>query len=222
MFQAEAEKDMDEEEELFNVEESLPNPETYSWEDKYRPRKPRYLNKVHTGYEWNKYNQTHYEYAFFFPVVKLTELPLVQITLPQKSSKGTNSIYFIPILLRVQRLPRMSRSKNLAMMRRWFFDLPLDPLMRTSLSGSSTETGSFHTKSKRPRPTPGPGVLMEDSRGFKCTFDRGCLSLWFNFRRDVSNSMLASVLLADTLFHSTTASNHITVKPTYNSTKFMH
>ena len=64
MFRAEAEKDMDEEEELFNVEESLPNPETYSWEDKYRPRKPRYLNKVHTGYEWNKYNQTHYEYAF--------------------------------------------------------------------------------------------------------------------------------------------------------------
>ena len=64
MFRAEAEKDMEEEEELFNVEESLPNPETYSWEDKYRPRKPRYLNKVHTGYEWNKYNQTHYEYVF--------------------------------------------------------------------------------------------------------------------------------------------------------------
>jgi hypothetical protein len=67
MFRAEAEKDMEEEEELFNVEESLPNPETYSWEDKYRPRKPRYLNKVHTGYEWNKYNQTHYEYVSPFP-----------------------------------------------------------------------------------------------------------------------------------------------------------
>jgi hypothetical protein len=67
MFRAEAEKDMDEEEEFFNVEESLPNQETYSWEDKYRPRKPRYLNKVHTGYEWNKYNQTHYEYVFSSP-----------------------------------------------------------------------------------------------------------------------------------------------------------
>jgi hypothetical protein len=33
----------------------------YSWEDKYRPRKPRYFNKVHTGFEWNKYNQTHYD-----------------------------------------------------------------------------------------------------------------------------------------------------------------
>lgn len=31
------------------------------WQDKYRPRKPRYFNRVHTGYEWNKYNQTHYD-----------------------------------------------------------------------------------------------------------------------------------------------------------------
>jgi hypothetical protein len=29
--------------------------------DKYRPRKPRYFNRVRTGYEWNKYNQTHYD-----------------------------------------------------------------------------------------------------------------------------------------------------------------
>lgn len=58
---AEADLEEDDEEELFNVEASLANPVTYTWEDKYRPRKPRYLNRVHTGYEWNKYNQTHYE-----------------------------------------------------------------------------------------------------------------------------------------------------------------
>eukprot|EP01025_Chloroclados_australasicus_P004159 TRINITY_DN109_c0_g2_i1.p1 TRINITY_DN109_c0_g2~~TRINITY_DN109_c0_g2_i1.p1 ORF type:complete len:694 (+),score=86.24 TRINITY_DN109_c0_g2_i1:40-2082(+) len=28
---------------------------------KYQPRKPKYFNRVHTGYEWNKYNQTHYD-----------------------------------------------------------------------------------------------------------------------------------------------------------------
>ena len=65
MYRAEAEKDLDEEEELFNLEEDIVNPTTYSWEDKYRPRKPRYFNRVHTGYEWNKYNQTHF---FFFRV----------------------------------------------------------------------------------------------------------------------------------------------------------
>lgn len=61
LYRMEAERDMDEEEELFNTEENISHPITYNWEDKYRPRKPRYFNRVHTGYEWNKYNQTHYE-----------------------------------------------------------------------------------------------------------------------------------------------------------------
>lgn len=35
--------------------------QTFLWADKYRPRKPRFFNRVHTGFEWNKYNQTHYD-----------------------------------------------------------------------------------------------------------------------------------------------------------------
>ncbi|KAK7060224.1 hypothetical protein VNI00_000989 [Paramarasmius palmivorus] len=61
LYRAEAEKELDEEEELFNMEENIAQPTSYNWEDKYRPRKPRYFNRVHTGYEWNKYNQTHYD-----------------------------------------------------------------------------------------------------------------------------------------------------------------
>lgn len=47
------------EEASFAVESALE--QTYEWSDKYRPRKPRYFNRVHTGFEWNKYNQTHYD-----------------------------------------------------------------------------------------------------------------------------------------------------------------
>ena len=36
--------------------------QVYKWADKYKPRKPRFFNRVHTGYEWNKYNQTHYDF----------------------------------------------------------------------------------------------------------------------------------------------------------------
>ncbi|CAD6257801.1 unnamed protein product [Miscanthus lutarioriparius] len=36
--------------------------QVYWWHDKYGPRKPKYFNRVHTGYEWNKYNQTHYDH----------------------------------------------------------------------------------------------------------------------------------------------------------------
>lgn len=44
----------------FHGEVSLPR-KHYEWEDKYRPRKPRFFNRVKTGFEWNKYNQTHYD-----------------------------------------------------------------------------------------------------------------------------------------------------------------
>ncbi|KAG0242279.1 hypothetical protein BGW41_004493 [Actinomortierella wolfii] len=45
----------------FNTDTPLQQ-QTYMWQDKYRPRKPRFFNRVHTGYEWNKYNQTHYDH----------------------------------------------------------------------------------------------------------------------------------------------------------------
>ncbi len=32
------------------------------WHEKHKPRRPKYFNRVHTGYEWNKYNQTHYDH----------------------------------------------------------------------------------------------------------------------------------------------------------------
>ncbi|GAA6035978.1 hypothetical protein JCM8097_005196 [Rhodosporidiobolus ruineniae] len=61
IYQAAIGQGLNEEEELFNLEAEMSRTTHYSWEDKYRPRKPRYFNKVHTGYEWNKYNQTHYD-----------------------------------------------------------------------------------------------------------------------------------------------------------------
>lgn len=58
-LRSEARKGMNEDEAEFSVETKL-DPQIYLWSDKYRPRKPRYFNRVHTGFEWNKYNQTHY------------------------------------------------------------------------------------------------------------------------------------------------------------------
>lgn len=67
LFAKEAAKALEEDEEvLTSRDEDLAaisnTANVYSWEDKYRPRKPRYFNKVHTGFEWNKYNQTHYDH----------------------------------------------------------------------------------------------------------------------------------------------------------------
>ncbi|KAJ2777626.1 hypothetical protein H4R18_005064 [Coemansia javaensis] len=60
MYEQELRRDHDPSEAVFSVEAAMPA-RTYAWQDKHRPRKPRYLNRVHTGYEWNRYNQTHYD-----------------------------------------------------------------------------------------------------------------------------------------------------------------
>lgn len=58
-FVAEAGKGMGADEETFNFDVQIED-QVCKWRDKYKPRKPRFFNRVHTGYEWNKYNQTHY------------------------------------------------------------------------------------------------------------------------------------------------------------------
>ncbi|KAK8728920.1 hypothetical protein OTU49_008869 [Cherax quadricarinatus] len=60
VMQQEAQRAMTSDEAQFSVEAKL-DTQHFLWSDKYRPRKPRYFNRVHTGFEWNKYNQTHYD-----------------------------------------------------------------------------------------------------------------------------------------------------------------
>ncbi|XP_072166596.1 splicing factor Cactin-like [Diadema setosum] len=59
-FIKKAKEDMGKDEASFAVEVTTEQ-KPYMWADKYRPRKPRFFNRVHTGFEWNKYNQTHYD-----------------------------------------------------------------------------------------------------------------------------------------------------------------
>ncbi|XP_064609618.1 splicing factor Cactin-like [Liolophura sinensis] len=59
-FIKKAREGMNDEEAQFSVEVPIEQ-QAFLWSDKYRPRKPRFFNRVHTGFEWNKYNQTHYD-----------------------------------------------------------------------------------------------------------------------------------------------------------------
>lgn len=54
----ELDEPVDNNEKVFN--EQINVNKIYDWSSKYKPVKPRYSNKVRVGYEWNKYNQTHY------------------------------------------------------------------------------------------------------------------------------------------------------------------
>eukprot|EP00547_Thalassionema_nitzschioides_P000114 CAMPEP_0194212902 /NCGR_PEP_ID=MMETSP0156-20130528/13070_1 /TAXON_ID=33649 /ORGANISM="Thalassionema nitzschioides, Strain L26-B" /LENGTH=577 /DNA_ID=CAMNT_0038940803 /DNA_START=39 /DNA_END=1769 /DNA_ORIENTATION=- len=50
------------EEELGLTDEIDMTTNTYAWQDKFRPRKPRYFHRVKSGYDWNSYNRTHYDH----------------------------------------------------------------------------------------------------------------------------------------------------------------
>jgi hypothetical protein len=62
LYERELAKGVSENEEIFTGEEAVSTPSQAQWASKYRPRKPRYFNRVQMGYEWNKYNQTHYDH----------------------------------------------------------------------------------------------------------------------------------------------------------------
>lgn len=64
----------------------------YNWSDKYRPRKPRYYNRVHTGYDWNQYNKKHYD----------TDNP------PPKTVQGYKFNIFYPDLIDKTKTPTYS------------------------------------------------------------------------------------------------------------------
>lgn len=62
LYEREVARGISENEEIFTAEEAVPSAAKPKWADKYRPRKPQYFNRVQMGYEWNKYNQTHYDH----------------------------------------------------------------------------------------------------------------------------------------------------------------
>lgn len=61
LYEREVARGVEEGEEIFTGEEEITRSQP-QWADKYKPRKPRYFNRVQMGYEWNKYNQTHYDH----------------------------------------------------------------------------------------------------------------------------------------------------------------
>lgn len=88
----EARKGMDHDEVEFSVETKLDS-QVYLWSDKYRPRKPRYFNRVHTGFEWNKYNQTHYDLDN--PPPKIVQGYKFNIFYPDLIDKNITPQYFL-------------------------------------------------------------------------------------------------------------------------------
>jgi hypothetical protein len=123
------------------------NTSSYAYQDKYRTRKPRYFNRVKTGYDWNAYNKTHYDH----------DNP------PPKTVQGYKFNIFYPDLLDKSRTPQYRLEKA---------DTDDFCILRFS-AGPPYEDVAFKIINRQ----------WNKSRksGFRCTFERGVLSLYFNF-----------------------------------------
>ncbi|XP_077412178.1 splicing factor Cactin [Vanacampus margaritifer] len=91
-FVRRAKEGMGNDEAQFSVEIPVTG-KMYLWADKYRPRKPRFFNRVHTGFEWNKYNQTHYD--FDNPPPKIVQGYKFNIFYPDLINKRSTPQYFL-------------------------------------------------------------------------------------------------------------------------------
>lgn len=124
--------------------------QVYWWHDKYRPRKPKYFNRVHTGYEWNKYNQTHYDH----------DNP------PPKIVQGYKFNIFYPDLVDKTKAPTYFIEKD----------------------GDSAETCIIRFHAGPPYEDIAFRIVNKEweyshKKGYKCTFERGILHVYFNFKR---------------------------------------
>ena len=110
------------------------------------------LCRVHTGYEWNKYNQTHYDH----------DNP------PPKVVQGYKFNIFYPDLIDKRTPP--------------YYEIENDPDAKDSATcwlkfkaGPPYEDLAFRIVNKE--------WEYSHKKGFKCTFERGILHLYFNFKR---------------------------------------
>jgi len=135
------------EEELGLADEVDLAPTSFAWQERYRPRKPRYFNRVKTGYDWNKYNQTHYDH----------DNP------PPKTVQGYKFNVFYPDLIDRNSTPTFMLE--------------------------ATEHGEFciiRFKAGPPYEDVAFKIINRQwnrsrKRGYRSTFERGVLTLYFNF-----------------------------------------
>lgn len=163
LYERELSKGVSENEEIFTGEEAVSTGSRPQWANKYRPRKPRYFNRVQMGYEWNKYNQTHYDHDN--PPPKVVQGYKFNIFYPDLIDKTKAPTY------RIEREHGRKRGQSFA---------PAgeeDTCLIRFMAGPPYEDIAFRIVDKE------WDYSAKRERGFKSTFEKGILQLHFQFKR---------------------------------------
>lgn len=171
-FDRDVARGVEEDEEVFASEENLAAststttaaPTQPSWASAHKPRKPRYFNRVQLGYDWNKYNQTHYSH----------DSP------PPKVVQGYKFHIFYPDLIDNTKAPTYKiiredgRKKGQTLAPAGEEDTCI---IRFVSPGPPYEDVAFRIVDRD------WDYSAKAERGFKSTFEGGVLSLHFSFKK---------------------------------------
>ncbi|RYP67737.1 hypothetical protein DL771_007070 [Monosporascus sp. 5C6A] len=163
LYEREVARGIGEDEEIFTAEESVSSGAKPQWADKYRPRKPKYFNRVQMGYEWNKYNQTHYDH----------DNP------PPKVVQGYKFNIFYPDLIDKTKAPTFKIIREHGRRRGESFT-PAgeeDTCLIRFIAGPPYEDIAFRIVDRE------WDYSAKRERGFKSSFDKGILQLHFQFKK---------------------------------------
>ena len=163
LYEREVARGIGEDEEIFTGEEEVATKSKSLWSGKYRPRKPRYFNRVQMGYEWNKYNQTHYDH----------DNP------PPKVVQGYKFNIFYPDLIDKTKAPTYKIEREGGRKKGQSF-APAgeeDTCVIRFMSGPPYEDVAFRIVDKE------WDYSAKRERGFKSSFDKGILQLSFQFKK---------------------------------------
>lgn len=164
LYEREVARGVGDNEEIFTGEEEVttsgPKP---AWASKYRPRKPRYFNRVQMGYEWNKYNQTHYDHDN--PPPRVVQGYKFNIFYPDLIDKSKAPTY------RIEREGGRKRGQSFA---------PAgeeDTCVIRFIAGPPYEDLAFRIVDKE------WDYSAKRERGFRSSFDKGILQLHFQLKK---------------------------------------
>jgi Cactus-binding C-terminus of cactin protein/Conserved mid region of cactin len=163
LYEKEVARGIGENEEVFGGEEDVDTKSKALWSGKYRPRKPRYFNRVQMGYEWNKYNQTHYDH----------DNP------PPKVVQGYKFNIFYPDLIDKTKAPTYKIEREGGRKKGQSF-APAgeeDTCLLRFISGPPYEDVAFRIVDKE------WDFSAKRERGFRSSFDKGILQLHFQFKK---------------------------------------
>ncbi|KAF2875969.1 mid region of cactin-domain-containing protein [Massariosphaeria phaeospora] len=162
LYEREVARGVEDGEEIFTAEEEITSTKP-QWAGKNKPRKPRYFNRVQMGYEWNKYNQTHYDH----------DNP------PPKVVQGYKFNVFYPDLIDKSKAPTYKIEREHGRKRGQSF-APAgedDTCLIRFIAGPPYEDIAFRIVDKE------WDYSAKRERGFKSSFDKGILQLHFQFKK---------------------------------------